>query len=224
MVQALPVRPERVEGPGRFQRFYRLFLLRLFHEGLGQPEAPARARPRRLARQGPVPERRPVRPARAGARKPRTSSSPTRPSSGSSTFSTATAGTWTSGHTGRTTRSTPTYSATSSRSTSTRSRWGRTTPRRTSPATSRGTRLSPSCSTRPGRSAPSPSGRTAASGGSLQEDPDRYIYPAVGHGIAWNARQPEAPVRLDQSITSFPRTGEGDSPQRAQRTQRGKKR
>ena len=34
-----PARPEPVEGPGRFQRFYRLFLLRLFHEGLGQPEA-----------------------------------------------------------------------------------------------------------------------------------------------------------------------------------------
>ena len=35
------VRPEPVEGRsgGRFQRFYRLFLLRLFHEGLGQPEA-----------------------------------------------------------------------------------------------------------------------------------------------------------------------------------------
>ena len=31
----------------------------------------------------------------------------------------------------------------------------------------------------------------------LREDPDRYIYPAVGHGIAWNARQPETPVRLD---------------------------
>ena len=31
----------------------------------------------------------------------------------------------------------------------------------------------------------------------LQEDPDRYIYPAVGHGIAWNAKQPEAPVPLD---------------------------
>ena len=31
----------------------------------------------------------------------------------------------------------------------------------------------------------------------LRDDPDRYIYPAVGHGIAWNARQPEAPVRLD---------------------------
>ena len=31
----------------------------------------------------------------------------------------------------------------------------------------------------------------------LREDPDRYIYPAVGHGIAWNARQPEAPVPLN---------------------------
>ena len=31
----------------------------------------------------------------------------------------------------------------------------------------------------------------------LRDDPDRYIYPAVGHGIAWNARQPEAPERLD---------------------------
>ena len=27
------------DGPDRFQRFYRQFLLRLFHEGLGQPEA-----------------------------------------------------------------------------------------------------------------------------------------------------------------------------------------
>ena len=39
MVQNLPARPEPVEGQGRFQQFYRLFLLRLFHEGLGQPEA-----------------------------------------------------------------------------------------------------------------------------------------------------------------------------------------
>ncbi len=46
MVQSLPGRPEPtpghpepVEGPARFQQFYRLFLLRLFHEGLGQPEA-----------------------------------------------------------------------------------------------------------------------------------------------------------------------------------------
>lgn len=31
----------------------------------------------------------------------------------------------------------------------------------------------------------------------LQDDPDRYIYPAVGHGISWNARQAEEPKRLD---------------------------
>ena len=30
----------------------------------------------------------------------------------------------------------------------------------------------------------------------LRDDPGRYIYPAVGHGVAWNARQPEAPVLL----------------------------
>ena len=37
MAQNLPAHPELVEG--RFQRFYRQFLLRLFHEGLGKPEA-----------------------------------------------------------------------------------------------------------------------------------------------------------------------------------------
>ena len=31
----------------------------------------------------------------------------------------------------------------------------------------------------------------------LRDDPDRYIYPAVGHGIIWNARRSEAPERLD---------------------------
>ena len=31
----------------------------------------------------------------------------------------------------------------------------------------------------------------------LQDDPDRYIYPAVGHGVTWNARQPEDPKPLD---------------------------
>ncbi len=30
----------------------------------------------------------------------------------------------------------------------------------------------------------------------LRDDPDRYIYPAVGHGITWNARQAESPTRL----------------------------
>ncbi len=31
----------------------------------------------------------------------------------------------------------------------------------------------------------------------LRDDPDRYIYPAVGHGITWNARQAEDPKPLD---------------------------
>ena len=31
----------------------------------------------------------------------------------------------------------------------------------------------------------------------LRDEPDRYIYPAVGHGLTWNARQPEDPVLLD---------------------------
>ena len=31
----------------------------------------------------------------------------------------------------------------------------------------------------------------------LRDNPDRYIYPAVGHGIAWNVRQPEDPKRLE---------------------------
>ena len=30
----------------------------------------------------------------------------------------------------------------------------------------------------------------------LRDDPDRYIYPAVGHGIVWNARKTEDPKRL----------------------------
>ena len=34
----------------------------------------------------------------------------------------------------------------------------------------------------------------------LQDDPDRYIYPAVGHGLTWNARQPEDPKHLDTPL------------------------
>ncbi len=34
----------------------------------------------------------------------------------------------------------------------------------------------------------------------LRDDPDRYIYPAVGHGIGWNARDAQNPIRLDQSV------------------------
>ena len=32
----------------------------------------------------------------------------------------------------------------------------------------------------------------------LQDDPDRYIYPAVGHGVTWNARDAQDPQRLDE--------------------------
>ena len=31
----------------------------------------------------------------------------------------------------------------------------------------------------------------------LRDDPDRYIYPAFGHGVSWNAREAQAPTRLD---------------------------
>ena len=34
----------------------------------------------------------------------------------------------------------------------------------------------------------------------LRDDPDRYIYPAVGHGIAWNARDVEDTKRLDAPL------------------------
>ena len=34
----------------------------------------------------------------------------------------------------------------------------------------------------------------------LRDDPDRYIYPAVGHGINWNARDAEDPSRLDAPV------------------------
>ncbi len=34
----------------------------------------------------------------------------------------------------------------------------------------------------------------------LQDDPDRYIYPAVGHGLAWIYTPDAAPVRLEQTL------------------------
>ncbi len=35
----------------------------------------------------------------------------------------------------------------------------------------------------------------------LRDDPDRYIYPAVGHGITWNARDAQNPTRLESSAS-----------------------
>ena len=34
----------------------------------------------------------------------------------------------------------------------------------------------------------------------LQDDPDRYIYPAVGHGVAWRYSPDSDPVRLEQAL------------------------
>ena len=34
----------------------------------------------------------------------------------------------------------------------------------------------------------------------LRDDPDRYIYPAVGHGTTWNARDHANPVRLEAPV------------------------
>ena len=34
----------------------------------------------------------------------------------------------------------------------------------------------------------------------LQDDPDRYIYPAVGHGMAWSYSSGADPVRLEQAL------------------------
>ena len=50
----------------------------------------------------------------------------------------------------------------------------------------------------------------------LQDDPDRYIYPAVGHGIAWDARLAERQTRLETPF-ALPRdiaAGIGDVSQR----------
>jgi hypothetical protein len=42
----------------------------------------------------------------------------------------------------------------------------------------------------------------------LQEDPDRYIYPAVSHGIIWDARQ-TPPKRLEKPFELSPEIAEG---------------
>ena len=34
----------------------------------------------------------------------------------------------------------------------------------------------------------------------LQDDPDRYIYPAVGHGLAWSYSPDASPVRLEEAL------------------------
>ena len=155
---------------GRFQQFYRIFLLRLFHEGLGQPEAERAPELAQLL--GMVPF------LNGGLFDvhdlERDNPDISIPDDAfERVFEFFEDYSWhleeRPGHNDD--EINPTSSATSSRNTSTRSRWGPTTRRRTSPATSPATRSSPSCSTPPARSAPWPSGQTAASGGCCRTTP-----------------------------------------------------
>ena len=58
-------------GDGRFQQFYREFLLKLFHKGLGQPVDQRKPGTEGAPWGGSFPERRPVRRSRPGAGQPR---------------------------------------------------------------------------------------------------------------------------------------------------------
>ena len=165
-------------GHDKFHSFYRYFLLRLFHEGLGQRErvAPSSTRcwatcPTSTAacstytnlEQRQHAHRDPRRGLRAA----------------SSTSSTPTSGTWTSARCAPTTRSTPTCSATSSRSTSTRSRWAPTTPRRTSPSYIGQNTIIPFLFDAAEQECAIAFRPDGALWRLLRDDPDRYIYPAV---------------------------------------------
>ena len=130
---------QRQSGGDRFQQFYRIFLLRLFHEGLGQPEA--QRAPDLAALLGRVPflngglfDQHELEQDNPDISIP--------DAAFERVFDFFDGYRWHLDErpTGRTTRSTPTCSVTSSRSTSTRSRWGPITPRRTSPAISPATR------------------------------------------------------------------------------------
>ena len=67
-------RLERVrqqQGGGNFHSFYRLFLMRLFHEGIGPTRSRSRPRVSGLTRQSSIPQRRLIRRTRSGARQSR---------------------------------------------------------------------------------------------------------------------------------------------------------
>ena len=106
----------KTKGSGKFHSFYRLFLRRLFHEGLGQPEAnrdPALTNCSAASRTSTAA----CSTFTTWNATTRTSTSRTAPSSRSSISSTPTSGTSTTAPCATTTRSTRTCWATSSRST-----------------------------------------------------------------------------------------------------------
>jgi hypothetical protein len=144
-------------GSDKFYSFYRYFLLRLFHEGLG-----GRKRASDLEQLvGRIPYLNgglfDIHELEAPDDMAKRSKFRMKLSSVSSTTSTNISGIWTSARSGPTTRSIPTSLVTSSRSASTRNRWVRTTRGKTLRSTSASTPWSRSSSTLPGMSAESPS-------------------------------------------------------------------
>ena len=150
-------------GKGQFHSFYKTFLRRLFHEGLGQTEGRARLRPSSRSSSGRFL-------ISMAASSKSTKSNATIPVSTSriklsrrfSPFSTGSTGISTTAPSPAATRSIPKSSATSSRSTPTRRRWAPTTRRRTSPTTSPRTASSRSCSMPPATSSATPLGISCA--------------------------------------------------------------
>ena len=208
-------RVRRERGHGKFHCFYRVFLLRLFHEGLGRPEAD-RA-PELAALLGRVPylngglfDVHDLERDNADIHIP--------DDAFERIFAFFEAYQWhldERPHRATTTRSIPTCSATSSRSTSTRSRWAPTTRRRTSPGTSV-TQHGHPVPVRCGREASAPVAfklRQVECGGSCRDDPDRYIYPSVAA-----RRQPGRMLHRRRAATA------STSPENFRRGDRGRPR
>ena len=186
-------RVRQTQGQRQVPHLLPHFLLRLFHEGLGKA-ADRERRPDRAARQRAIPQRRLFRACTSSKNDHDGIEIPDEAFERLFDFFDRYQWHLDDRPLRTTTRSTQTCSATSSRSTSTRSRWGRTTRRRTSPGTSARTRFSLSCSTPRRTSALSRSEPQSFFWRLLRDDPDRYIHGAVRHGVIDDARVAVIPV------------------------------
>ena len=146
-------RVRREHGTGCFQTFYRLFLRRLFHEGLGLPAADRAPDLAKLLGRVPYLNGGLFETHDLERRNPEVDIPD---EAFAAVFEFFDAYQWHLDD--RPLRNdneiNPDVLATSSRNTSTRSRWGPTTPRRTSPATSAATPSFPFCSTERGKACP----------------------------------------------------------------------
>ena len=91
-------------------------------------------------------------------------------------------------------------SATSSRSTSTRSRWARTTPKEDITGYITRNTVIPFLFDAAKKECPVAFRQNGGVWRLLQDDPDRYIYPAVGHGMAWNYSSDEETKPLPNAL------------------------